>query len=348
VIAGTEPTPSRSSGCTHRGLFRSASRARRCRIASGSPGRDLADVAELAQRLAAKVATRRKRTEMTPLGSLINPAFDRIESRMNRKVGISTGFRDLDRLLGGLRRKQLITVAGATSMGKSLTLIDMARHIAVRERHTVAFFTLEMDNDEVFDRILAAESNVLHQHIRDGEMDDYDWAKVSKQIGPMANAPLFLSDVAPMNVAKIKRACEDLQQSHGSLDVVFVDHMHLVKPSSPRIVEERAILEDVANGLKSDLAMSLDLPVVAAAQLNRNTHARTDKTPQLSDLKGSSAIEQMSNVVVIVHRPEYYDADSPRVGEADFVVAKSRDGSKGVVTVAAQVHLSRFVDMSVP
>lgn len=312
-----------------------------------APGRDLTAVAALAESLVAKAAPRRKSLAMVELGSLINPALDDIEARAKRKKGVPTGFTDLDRLLGGLRKKQLITVAGATGMGKSITLIDFARHIAIDQRLTVAFFTLEMSNDEVFDRIIAAQAGVLHHRIHSGHLEEDDWSRMSRQLGPMSNAPLFLSDKAPMTITAIKAACEALRRAHGSLDVVMVDHMHLVKPSNPRIIEDRAVIENVSEGLKQDIAMSLDVPVVAAAQLNRNPNARTDKTPQLSDLKGSSAIEQNSNAVIIVHRPDYYDADSPRAGEADFVVAKHRSGPTGVVTVAAQLHLSRFVDMAI-
>ena len=232
-------------------------------------------------------------------------------------------------------------------MGKSITLIDFARRMCIRDRHIGAFFSLEMGNDEVFERILSAQSEVLHNRIRTGRMDDNDWSKVTRNIGPMANAPLLMSDRAGLNVNQIARACEDVIRLHGRLDVVFVDHMHLVKASNPRIIERTAIIEDVAEGLKSSLAMELDVPVIAAAQLKRNDNVKADQPPQMSDLKGSSSIEQMSNIVVLVHRPEYYDAESPRAGETDFVVDKNRDGARGTVTVASQLHLSRFVDFSI-
>lgn len=312
------------------------------------PGRDLAEVADLAERLAAKVTKRRGQTSMVPLGSLINPALDRIEERLNQKPGLDTGFASLDDLLGGIRRKQLITVAGATSMGKSITLIDFARRMCIKDGQVGAFFSLEMGNDEVFERILAAQSEVLHKRIRTGQMTEDDWRKATAQIGPMTNAPLLMSDKGGLNVAQIARSCQEVIRTHGRLDVVFVDHMHLVKPSNPRIVERIAIVEDVAEGLKTSLAMELDVPVIAAAQLKRNENVKADQPPQLSDLKGSSAIEQMSNIVILVHRPEWYDAESPRAGETDFVVAKNRDGEKGTVTVASQLHLSRFMDFSIP
>nr|WP_307962318.1 DnaB-like helicase C-terminal domain-containing protein [Salinispora arenicola] len=121
--------------------------------------------------------------------------------------------------------------------------------------------------------------------------------------------------------------------------------MHLTLPSNPKIVDRTAIMADVSPALKL-MGQELDVPVVAAAQLNRGPSARPDKLPELTDLKGSSSIEQDSNVVILIHRPDYYDQDSPRRGEVDFIFAKNRNGEKGVVTLAAQLHLSRFVDMA--
>ncbi|MEV1315340.1 replicative DNA helicase [Micromonospora arborensis] len=312
--------------------------------AATSPGRDVDDLADLARSLVEKAQPRKRKLEMTQLGSLINPGLDDIDARANRPPGISTGYTEVDAILGGLRPKQLVTVAGATGMGKSIALVDMARHIAIKSRLKVAFFTFEMSNNEVFDRILAAQSKVPHRLIRDGLLDQEDWRRINSKIGPMSNAPLFLTDKAPMRVADIRGHCMRQQDGPG-LDVVFVDHMHLTYPSSPRIVDRTAIMADVSPALKL-LGMELDVPVVAAAQLNRGPSARLDKTPELTDLKGSSSIEQDSNVVILLHRPDYYDKDSPRRGEVDFVIAKNRNGETGTVTMAAQLHLSRFVDMS--
>jgi replicative DNA helicase len=315
--------------------------------AATSPGRDLEDLASLAESLILKAQPRRKTLEMTELGSLLNPAIDDIKTRRGRKVGIDTGFLDLDRMLGGLRRKELITIAGATGMGKSIAMVDIARHAAIKLRLNVAFFSFEMSKEEIFDRILAAEAGVPHHLIRTGNLEMEDWRRIHKHIGPMANAPLFLSDKAPMRVADVATACRQMQRGPG-LDLVMVDHMHLMKPSDTRIIDLTQIIANVSPDLKRDLAMTLDVPVVAAAQLNRNPSGRPDKVPQLTDLKGSSAIEQDSNVVILIHRPDYYDKDSPRRGEADFVVAKNRNGVTDVVTVASQLHLSRFADMAMP
>jgi replicative DNA helicase len=313
--------------------------------AASTPGRTVDDLADLARDLIEQAKPRRSELGMTQLGTLINPCLDDIEQRPHRPAGISTGFTDLDRLLGGLRRKQLITIAGATSMGKSVLALDIARHAAIKQGLVVAFFSLEMDKPEIFERVIAAEAGVPWHHVRDGTLDERDWQRIAGRIGPMSNAPLFLSDDAPMTVRQIRARCERLRRQHG-LDLVVVDHLHLVD-AGRRIDDDVKRLGEISRGLKSELAMPLDVPVLAPAQLNRNPNLRQDKIPQLSDLKGSSSIEQDSNVVILLHRPDYYDHESPRAGEADFIIAKNRNGPKDTITVAAQLYKSRFADMAV-
>ncbi|WP_439117063.1 replicative DNA helicase [Micromonospora lupini] len=305
-------------------------------------------LAQIAAGLAEKVTARRRGPEkdLVDLGSLINPALDDIGTRRNKPKGITTGYADLDKLLGGLRRKELIIFAGATAMGKSIALVDIARHVSIRLGLTVALFSLEMDRGMIFDRILSAESGVPHTLIRDGLPNNApEWDRIMAHIGPMAHAPLYVSDRAPMRVADIDACCRRLQRSPAGLDLVIIDHMHLQSPSSDRITDPTAKIADISTGNKR-LAMGLDVPVLVAAQFNRAPGARMDKTPQLSDLRGASNIEQDADKIVLLHRPDYYDRDTPRRGEVDLIGAKNRLGETATVTVAAQLHLSRFRDMA--
>lgn len=312
--------------------------------ASGLDGDQLAQLAAQVQERAASRRQNRDR-DLIDLGSLINPALDDIETRKGRPQGIRTGYTDLDRLFGGMRRKELILFAGATGMGKSIALVDVARRAAIGDRLVTALFSLEMDRGVVFDRILAAEAGVPHHRIRDGELDDNDWARVSANIGPMANAPLWVSDRAPLRIADIHACCRRLQRTVG-LDLVIIDHLHLLLPSNDRITDATAQITDIANGAKQ-MGMSLDVPVLAAAQFNRANATRLDKRPQMTDLRGAAAIEQAADKIVLIHRPEYYDPDTPRRGEVDLIAAKNRNGAQDVITVAAQLHFSRFLDMAI-
>lgn len=300
-------------------------------------------VAELAEDLLRQVQPRRDDDNVIQLGALLNSGLEAIERRTNAPVGPMTGFTDLDKLLGGLRKKQLITVAAPTGAGKSVLLTDIARHMAIRQGLTVGLFSLEMAKEELFERIISAEARVPHHAIRDGALDDRDWSRVSGVLGKLATAPLFICDQSEISVRQIGNKCRMLANRHG-LDAVVVDYLQLVTPSK-RCANEQEQISDISRSLKL-MAGSLDVPVIAAAQMNRGPDARADKAPQLSDLRGSGSIANDSNIVIFVHRPDYYDKESPRSGEADLVVRKSRSGSQGTVTVASQLGLSRFVDMA--
>lgn len=312
--------------------------------AAAMPGQDPAALAAIANELITKAKIGRRELEMHQLGTLINPCLDDIETRAHKPKGIKCGFLDLDRVIGGMGPKQLITVAGPTGAGKSVFVTDIARRVAIRDRLTVALFSLEMSKEEIFDRIVAAEAGVSHTAVRDGTLSEAEWSKVTSKIGPMSNAPLFIADDEKLTVAQIKHRCQHLQRARG-LDLIIVDHMHLLSPGT-RCRDERERIEDVSRDLKG-LAMGMDMPVLSAAHMNRNPAMRADKKPQLSDLKGASGIEQNSNVVLMLHREEYYDAASPRRGELDVVVAKNRSGEKRDVVLASQLDKGRFVDMAI-
>ncbi|WP_422734006.1 replicative DNA helicase [Micromonospora sp. WMMD558] len=312
--------------------------------AATNPGYTAEQVAGLAEDLLRQVQPRRDDDNMVPLGALLSDGLEAIEHRKDAPVGLMTGFSDLDRLLGGLRKQQFITVAAPTGAGKSVFLTDIARNLAIRQKATVAMFTLEMSKEELFERIISAEARVPYHTIRTGTLDDRDWQRVSNALGPMSTAPLFICDQSEITVRQIQNKCRILANRHG-LDTVIVDYTQLVQPSR-RCASEQEQISDVSRALKL-MAGNLDVPVIAAAQMNRGPDMRADKHPQLSDLRGSGSIANDSNVVMFVHRPDYYDKESPRAGEADIVVRKNRGGPTDTVTVASQLHLSRFIDMAI-
>lgn len=311
--------------------------------AATTPGYTGEKWAALAEELIQSVQPRRDDDNMVQLGALLNSGLEAIEHRKATPAGLLTGFADLDRLLGGLRKKQLITVAAPTGAGKSVFLVNLAQHLAIRQKLTVALFSLEMAAEELFERIISAEARVPYHAVRSGTLDDGDWKRVSNVLGPMATAPMFICDQSEITVRQIQNKSRILANRHG-LDAVIVDHTQLVQPSR-RCNSEQEQISDVSRTLKL-MAGNLDVPVIAAAQMNRGPDMRADKHPQLSDLRGSGSIANDSNVVMFVHRPDYYDPESPRRGEADLVVRKNRGGPTDTITVASQLHLSRFVDMA--
>jgi replicative DNA helicase len=200
-----------------------------------------------------------------------------------------------------------------------------------------------MGRNEITMRLLSAEARVPLSTMRTGQMNDDDWARLARRMSEVADAPLFIDDSPNMNLMEIRAKCRRLKQRN-DLKFVIIDYLQLM--SSPKRVENRQQeVSDMSRSLKL-LAKELDVPVVALSQLNRGPEQRTDKKPLLSDLRESGSIEQDSDVVILLHREDAYERESPRAGEADLIVAKHRNGPTATVTVAFQGHYSRFVDMA--
>ena len=226
----------------------------------------------------------------------------------------------------------------------STVSMDFARNAAIRSNCASAIFSLEMSKIEMVMRLLSAEARVPLHVLRSGQLTDDDWSKLARRMGEISEAPIFVDDTPSMNLMEIRAKARRLKQRH-DLKLLVVDYLQLM--TSPKRTESRQQeVADLSRGLKL-LAKEIDCPVIAVSQLNRGPEQRTDKRPQLADLRESGSIEQDADVVILLHRDDYYDKESPRAGEADFIVAKHRNGPTDTVTVAAQLHLSRFVDMAI-
>jgi len=314
---------------------------------SSGQGRDVDDIVDLAQQAVYDVTERRVSEDFAVLADLLQPTLDEIEAvgaQGGVMAGVPTGFSDLDRLLNGLHPGQLIIVAGRPGLGKSTAGMDFARNAAIRHNMASAIFSLEMSKVEIVTRLLSAEARVPMHVLRSGQLSDDDWTKLARRMGEISEAPIFVDDTPNMNLMEIRAKARRLKQRH-DLKLIVVDYLQLM--TSPKRVESRQQeVADLSRGLKL-LAKEVECPVIAVSQLNRGPEQRTDKRPQLSDLRESGSIEQDADVVILLHRDDYYDKESPRAGEADFIVAKHRNGPTDTITVAAQLHMSRFVDMAV-
>jgi replicative DNA helicase len=225
----------------------------------------------------------------------------------------------------------------------STLALDLARAASVKHGLTSVIFSLEMSRNEITMRLLSAEARVPLHSMRTGQMGDEDWTRLARRMSEVVNAPLFIDDSPNMSMMEIRAKCRRLKQRN-DLRLVIIDYLQLM--SSPKRVENRQQeVSDMSRSLKL-LAKELNVPVIAVAQLNRGPEQRTDKRPLLADLRESGSIEQDSDVVILLHREDAYERESPRAGEADFIVAKHRNGPTATVTVAFQGHFSRFVDMA--
>ncbi|WP_335992312.1 replicative DNA helicase [Glycomyces sp. MUSA5-2] len=275
-------------------------------------------------------------------------AFESLENQGNAN-GVSTGFPDLDKYLGGLEPGCMYVAAGRPGMGKTLLLTDIARHFAVREGLPVLFATLEMSGEEIAKRLATAESGTPASWWKgEGTPTDEGLSQLARAAARIAEAPLDIDPNTDMTLTRLRARARKVAARHGGkLGLIVVDYLQLMK--SPTKPESRQVeIAEYSRGLKK-LAKDLKVPVLAAAQLNRESTNRADKIPQLSDLRESGAIEQDADVVMLLNRPDYHEhGEHERAGEADVIIAKNRSGPSGTVTLAAQLHFSRFASLAIP
>jgi replicative DNA helicase len=308
-----------------------------------------ADADELVDRAQAEVygvTERRAADDYLPLSEIMPDALLEIESigsRGGTMTGVPTGFADLDALTNGLHAGQMIVIAARPALGKSTMALDLARAASIKHGLASVMFSLEMSRNEITMRLLSAEARVSLQSMRTGQMNEDDWTRLARRMSEVAHAPMFIDDSPNMSMMEIRAKCRRLKQQH-DLRLVIIDYLQLM--TSPKRVENRQQeVSELSRSLKL-LAQELVVAVIAVAQLNRGPEQRTDKRPMLSDLRESGSIEQDADVVILLHREDAYERESPRAGEADFIVAKHRNGPTTTVTVAFQGHYSRFVDMA--
>jgi len=220
--------------------------------------------------------------------------------------------------------------------------IDIVRSASIKHGKTSVVFSLEMSRNEITMRLLSAEAKIHLQKMRTGQMGEDDWQKLAATMGRISEAPLFIDDSPNMSLMEIRAKCRRLKQRH-NLELVVIDYLQLMS-SGKRVESRQQEVSEFSRALKL-LAKELEVPVIAISQLNRGPEQRTDKRPMMSDLRESGSIEQDADMVILLHREDAYEKESPRAGEADLIVAKHRNGPTDTITVAFQGHYSRFVDM---
>ena len=304
------------------------------------------DVVDQAQAEVYKVTDRRASEDYAPLKDIMEGVLDEIEAIGNREAGlygVPTGFADLDDLTNGLHAGQMIIIAARPAVGKSTLALDLCRAASIHNNLTSVFFSLEMTRSEITMRLLSAEAKVPLNHIRNGNMKDDDWTKLARKMGEVSSAPMFIDDSPNMTMMEIRAKARRLKQRH-DLKLIVIDYMQLM--SSGKKVESRQLeVSEFSRQIKL-LAKELELPVIALSQLNRGPEQRSDKRPMMSDLRESGSLEQDADMVILLHREDIYEKESPRAGEADLIVAKHRNGPTAEITVSFQGHYSRFVDMA--
>ena len=307
---------------------------------------DTDDLINRAQSEVYQVTERRTTEDYVRLSEALQPTIEEIErsgSHDGDTAGVPTGFYEFDELTNGLHPGQMIVIAARPGVGKSTLALDFARAAAIHHEQATVIFSLEMGRIELTTRLLSAESGIPLQKLRQGKLDDErDWTTLANTMGKINDAPLFIDDSPNMALTEIRAKCRRLKQQH-DLKMVVIDYLQLMT-SGKRVESRQQEVSEFSRSLKL-LAKELEVPVIALSQLNRSAEQRNDKRPMVSDLRESGSIEQDADMVLIIHREDMYDKESPHAGEAVIMVAKHRNGPTGEITVAFQGARSRFANM---
>lgn len=313
---------------------------------TGGEGTEVDEVVDRAQSAIYDVTERRMSEDYVALEELLQPTMDEIDAIASRggvSLGVPTGFTDLDEVTNGLHPGQMAIVAARPGVGKSTLGLDFARSASVKHGMTSVIFSLEMSRTEIVMRMLSAEAKIRLQDMRGGRMADDDWTRLARRMSEISEAPLFVDDSPNMTMMEIRAKARRLKQRN-DLKLIVMDYMQLMT-SGKRVESRQQEVSEFSRQLKL-LAKELEVPVVAISQLNRGPEQRTDKRPMLADLRESGSLEQDADLVLLIHRPDAWERDDPRAGEADIILAKHRSGPTSTITVAHQLHYSRFADLA--
>ncbi|MBO4273111.1 replicative DNA helicase [Microbispora triticiradicis] len=305
---------------------------------------DRDDVAAQAYQVLERAAGVPQHTSGRSLAELVYPYLDRLEDK-TPQPGVTTGWKDLDSLLVKVRPGQFIVVGARPGMGKSVLMVNMALHVGLTLGQPVLFCSLEMSEGELMDRVFANRAKVnLHALIRKN-LDEDAWDRVGKRAAEMAAAEhVVIDDDEHLTIPKLRGKLSAMRRAGHPPAVVFVDYLQLMSTSQKAESRQQEVSAH-SRALKL-LAKECDVPIVAGCQLNRESEKRANRRPTKADLRESGAIEQDADVVILLHREDVYEPETPRRGEIEFIVDKHRQGPTGVITAAFQGHYARIADMA--
>ncbi|MEK8128966.1 replicative DNA helicase [Paenibacillus filicis] len=271
--------------------------------------------------------------------------FEKVEMLFNQKgstTGIKSGFSDLDKMTSGFQRSDLIIVAARPSVGKTAFALNIAQNIGVREKETVAIFSLEMGAAQLVQRMICAEANVDAGRMRTGFLEPDDWEKLTMAIGSLSEANIYIDDSPSVTVADIRAKCRRLKKERG-LGMILIDYLQLIHGRGKGDNRQQEVSE-ISRTLKQ-IARELDVPVIALSQLSRGVEQRQDKRPMMSDLRESGSIEQDADIVAFLYRDDYYDKESEKKNIIEIIIAKQRNGPVGTVELAFLKNFNKFVGL---
>src|SRR5512143_2365597 len=318
-------------------------------IASVSYNEDMKidPVMDEAEKAVFNVSERRLRHDVQPSREVMQDYYERIGEAARRGeeiYGVPTGFIDLDRLLRGLQPSDLLIIAGRPGQGKTGFLLSVAKNAALTHKKHVAVFSLEMSNAQVAERLISQQTGIVSQNLRTGSLDENGFGLLAEAVEKLSETQIFLDDTPALTPIQLRTKCLLLHLEH-RLDLILVDYLQLMTGDT-RTDNRVQEVSYISRNLKV-LARELNVPVLAAAQLSRAVEQRADKEPQLSDLRESGSLEQDSDIVMFIHRPEIYEKDTLKQNIAQIKIAKHRNGPVGTIELIFRSSLAKFENAAV-
>ncbi|MEA3293285.1 MAG: replicative DNA helicase [Patescibacteria group bacterium] len=302
-----------------------------------------------AERKIFSIAQKSLTQAFVPIKDSLEDAFKRIDNLSKNKYGIrglATGFTDLDNVLAGLQKSDLVILAARPSLGKSSLALNIAANVAIKEKTPVGIFSLEMSRDQVVDRLISYHSGIDLWRLRTGRLsekgEDNDFSKIQKAMSVLSESPIYIDDAAISNVLQMRAMARRLQASRG-LGLIIIDYLQLMEPRNPNVGEVQQITE-ISKSLKA-LSRELNIPILALSQLSRAVEQRIPQIPRLADLRQSGALEQDADVVLFIYREDRYKQDTPRKNIADIIIAKHRNGPPGSVELYFDEKIASFKNL---
>ena len=318
--------------------------------------RDVFDSLDSAEQKLYEVTQGNLKRSSEVAGDLVIKALKKIQDLSNKTDGFSgvpSGFTKLDQLTSGWQASDLIIVAARPGMGKTALTLSMARNIAVGQGIPVAFFSLEMSSVQLITRLISSETGLSSEKLRTGKLEEHEWYVLNTKVKDLEKAPLFIDDTPSISIFDLRAKARRLSTQHG-IQLIIIDYLQLMTAGGSKGVGNREQeISTISRNLKA-LAKELNIPVIALSQLSRNVESRPgqQKRPQLSDLRESGAIEQDADIVSFIYRPEYYkitewddESGTPTAGQAEFIVAKHRNGGLDSIRLKFEGHLGRFANL---
>lgn len=308
-------------------------------------GQEVDELLDEAEKSIFEIGEKKHKDGFSHVKDILLDTFDQVEKLSQHKgdvTGVPT-FTDLDRLLSGLQPSDLIICAARPAMGKTSFCMNIAQKVACKHDITVAIYSLEMSKEQLVQRLWASEAMVDQHKLRSGNLLDEDWKRLIEAAEGIADAPIYIDDTPSISVMEVRAKARRLKSEAG-LGLVIIDYLQLMR-GSRRTENRQQEISEISRSLKA-LARELNVPVLALSQLSRAVEQTPDKRPNLSHLRESGALEQDSDVVMFIHRPEYFDPETEKKGIAEIILAKHRHGPTGTVELAFLPEFTKFVDFA--